>query len=76
MDASLRAVIADDSVLLRDGLVRLLGDAGIVVVAAVGDGETLVKAVEEHQPDLAVMHPVRCQTVPANAVDRARRDRE
>jgi DNA-binding NarL/FixJ family response regulator len=51
----LRAVIADDSVLLRDGLVRLLDDAGIAVVAAVGDGDALVAAVEEHRPHLAVV---------------------
>ena len=52
---TLRAVIADDSVLLRDGLVRLLGDAGIEVVAAVGDGVQLVEAVAEHRPDLALV---------------------
>jgi DNA-binding NarL/FixJ family response regulator len=51
----LRAVIADDSVLLRDGLVRLLDDAGIDVVAAVGDGEALIAAVAEHVPDLALI---------------------
>jgi DNA-binding NarL/FixJ family response regulator len=51
----LRAVIADDSVLLRDGLVRLLDDAGIDVVAAVGDGEALIAAVTEHVPDLALI---------------------
>ena len=51
----LRAVIADDSVLLRDGVVRLLADAGIDVVAAVGDGDALVAAVAEHLPDLALV---------------------
>lgn len=51
----LRAVVADDSVLLRDGVVRLLGDAAIDVVAAVGDGDALVAAVAEHQPDLALV---------------------
>ena len=55
MSEPLRAAIADDSVLLRNGLVRLLEDAGIVVVAAVGDGDALVAAVEEHRPDLAVV---------------------
>ena len=44
MTESLRAVVADDSVLLRDGVVRLLEDDGIEVVAAVGDGEQLVAA--------------------------------
>jgi DNA-binding NarL/FixJ family response regulator len=51
----LTAVIADDSVLLRDGIVRLLDDAGIDVVAAVGDGDALVAAVDEHRPDLALV---------------------
>ena len=51
----LRAVVADDSVLLRDGVVRLLADAGIEVVAAVGDGEALLAAVAEHRPDLALI---------------------
>jgi DNA-binding NarL/FixJ family response regulator len=52
---SLRAVVADDSVLLRDGVVRLLQDAGIDVVAAVGDAEALLAAVNEHRPDLAII---------------------
>ncbi|MCP5026256.1 MAG: response regulator transcription factor [Actinomycetia bacterium] len=51
----LRAVIADDSVLLRDGLVRLLAEADIEVVAAVGDAEELLRAVDEHEPDLAIV---------------------
>ena len=52
---TLRAVVADDSVLLRDGVVRLLEDAGIEVVAAVGDGDELVTAVAEQRPDLAIV---------------------
>jgi DNA-binding NarL/FixJ family response regulator len=48
-------VVADDSVLLRDGLVRLLGEAAIEVVAAVGDAEQLLTAVEEYGPDLAIV---------------------
>lgn len=51
----MRVVIADDSVLLREGLSRLLAEAGIVTVAAVGDGEALVVAAAEHQPDLALV---------------------
>jgi DNA-binding NarL/FixJ family response regulator len=51
----LRAVVADDSVLLRDGVVRLLEDADIEVVAAIGDGESLIAAVAEHGPDLAII---------------------
>lgn len=51
----MRAVIAEDSVLLRAGLTRLLGDAGIEVVAAVSDAEALLRAVDEHQPDVAIV---------------------
>ena len=51
----LRVVLADDSVLLREGLIRLLEEAGCAVVAAVGDGEALVAAVVEHRPDVAVV---------------------
>lgn len=51
----LRAVVADDSVLLRDGVVRLLDDAGVDVVAAVGDGDALVAAVDRFVPDLALV---------------------
>jgi DNA-binding NarL/FixJ family response regulator len=51
-----RIVIAEDSVLLRDGLTRLLTDGGgFEVVAAVPDADQLLKAVAEHQPDLAVI---------------------
>jgi DNA-binding NarL/FixJ family response regulator len=49
-----RIVIAEDSVLLRAGLTRLLADAGEDVIAAVGDAEQLLVAVERHQPDLVV----------------------
>jgi DNA-binding NarL/FixJ family response regulator len=51
----MRIVIAEDSVLLRDGLTRLLGDAGHELVAAVGDADALVDAVDAHRPDLAVV---------------------
>jgi DNA-binding NarL/FixJ family response regulator len=54
-DTRLRTVVADDSVLLRDGLVRLLTDSDIDVVAAVGDGDALLDAVTEHQPDLCLV---------------------
>jgi DNA-binding NarL/FixJ family response regulator len=50
-----RAVIADDSVLLREGITRLLVEGGIEVVAGVGDGAALLEAVESHQPDLAII---------------------
>lgn len=48
-------VIAEDSVLLRDGLVRLLSSAGFTVAAACPDGETFLAAVAEHRPDLVVV---------------------
>jgi DNA-binding NarL/FixJ family response regulator len=51
----IRAIVADDSVLLRDGLVRLLTDDGIEVVAAVGDADALLDAVTEHEPDLCLV---------------------
>ncbi|HEU5161237.1 MAG TPA: response regulator transcription factor [Streptosporangiaceae bacterium] len=51
----MRVVIAEDSVLLREGLVRLLGDEGIEAVHTVGDGPSLVEAVSEYTPDLAIV---------------------
>jgi DNA-binding NarL/FixJ family response regulator len=51
----MRVVIAEDSVLLREGLVRLLADEGIEAVDTVGDGPALVEAVGEHEPDLAIV---------------------
>ena len=50
-----RVVLAEDSVLLREGLVRLLAEAGADVVEAVGDGDSLVRSVVEHKPDVAVV---------------------
>ncbi|MBW5485666.1 response regulator transcription factor [Streptomyces bambusae] len=47
-------MLAEDSVLLREGLVGLLGRCGHQVVAAVGDAPSLVAAVEEHEPDIVV----------------------
>lgn len=51
----MRIVIADDAVLLRAGLKRLLTEAGHEVLAAVGDGSALLSAVSAHRPDLAVI---------------------
>jgi DNA-binding NarL/FixJ family response regulator len=50
-----KVVIAEDAVLLRAGLTRLLTDAGHEVVAAVGDADLLLAAVERHAPDLAIV---------------------
>ncbi|GAA1559969.1 response regulator transcription factor [Dactylosporangium maewongense] len=52
---NMRVVVADDAVLLREGLVRLLTESGHTVVAAVGDGPSLVAAVVEHRPDVAIV---------------------
>lgn len=51
----MRVVIADDSMLLREGLKRLLAEAGIETCASVGDAEALEAAVAEHQPDVAIV---------------------
>jgi DNA-binding NarL/FixJ family response regulator len=51
----LRVVIAEDSGILRDGLVHLLTDRGHHVLAAVADGEALLVAADEHRPDVAVV---------------------
>jgi DNA-binding NarL/FixJ family response regulator len=50
----MRVVIADDSVLLRAGLVRLLQDAGFEVVAEASDAEDLLRKVRAHRPAVAV----------------------
>jgi DNA-binding NarL/FixJ family response regulator len=51
----LRIVIADDAVLLREGLIRLLAENGHEVVAAVGDGPALVEAIAAHHPDVSIV---------------------
>ncbi len=51
----MHVVIAEDSVLLRAGIQRLLADEDIDVVAAVEDGDSLLVAVSEHRPDLAIV---------------------
>jgi len=50
-----RVVIADDSVLLREGTVRLLEDAGIEVVGRAGDADELMREVRAHKPDVAIV---------------------
>src|SRR5918998_132272 len=50
----MRVVIADDSVLLRAGLARLLEDAGFEVVGQAADAEDLLRKVRAHRPDVAV----------------------
>jgi DNA-binding NarL/FixJ family response regulator/signal transduction histidine kinase len=53
--AAVRAVIAEDLALLRDGIVRLLRDNGIEVVAAVDHPDALITAVHDHAPDIAIV---------------------
>jgi DNA-binding NarL/FixJ family response regulator len=50
-----RVVVADDAVLIREGLVRLLEEFGCEVVATAGSGDGLVEAVVEHRPDISVV---------------------
>ena len=51
----LKVIIADDAVLLREGLARLLGESGFDVVAQAGDGDDLLRKVGAHRPDVAVI---------------------
>jgi DNA-binding NarL/FixJ family response regulator len=50
----MRAVIAEDSVLLREGLIRLLTEAGIEIVGQAGDGEDLLRKTRAHKPDVVI----------------------
>ncbi len=51
----MRVVVADDSVLLREGVVRLLQENGFEVVGQAGDAEDLIRKVRAHKPDVAVV---------------------
>ncbi|MGK5672345.1 response regulator transcription factor [Micromonospora sp. URMC 106] len=51
----MRIVIAEDLLLLREGMIRLLTDTGHTVVAAVDTADALLHAVEEHRPDLSIV---------------------
>jgi DNA-binding NarL/FixJ family response regulator len=51
----MRVVVAEDAALFREGLVRLLQDRGHQVCAAVADGDALLAAAAEHDPDVAVV---------------------
>jgi DNA-binding NarL/FixJ family response regulator len=54
-DARLRIVVADDSLILREGLVRLLTEVGFAVVGQAGDAAELLTEVEQHRPDVAIV---------------------
>ena len=51
----LRIVLGEDSVLLREGIARLLGDAGFEVVAQAGDAPPRLRKVRAHKPDVAIV---------------------
>ena len=51
----MRLILAEDSVLLRAGLTKVLTDGGFDVLAAVSDGGELLSAVSEHEPDVVVV---------------------
>jgi DNA-binding NarL/FixJ family response regulator len=53
--AAMRVVIAEDSVLLRAAVVRVLQDAGIDVVGQAGDADDLLRKVRAHRPDVAIV---------------------
>jgi DNA-binding NarL/FixJ family response regulator len=53
--STLTVVIADDSVLLREGIARLLEDSEFEVVGQAGDGEELLRKVRAHKPDIAIV---------------------
>jgi DNA-binding NarL/FixJ family response regulator len=55
LDRPLSVIIADDAVLLREGLVRLLTEHGHRVLAVVGDGPSLVAAAARHRPDISIV---------------------
>ncbi|MEK2472497.1 response regulator transcription factor [Streptomyces noursei] len=55
INRNLRVVLAEDSVVLRDGMVELLGARGCEVVATAGTAPELLAAVVEHRPDVAVV---------------------
>ena len=69
----MRVVVADDSVLLREGLVRLLEEQGFDVVGQAGDAEDLVRKVAAHKPDVAL---VDIRMPPTNTDDGLRAARE
>jgi DNA-binding NarL/FixJ family response regulator len=52
---TVRVVVAEDSLLVRAAVVRLLAEAGVDVVAEAGDGDDLVRKVRAHRPDVAIV---------------------
>ena len=54
-DPSMRVVLAEDSVLLREGIARLLEDAGFEIVGQAGDADDLMLKVRSYTPDVAIV---------------------
>ena len=69
-------MVADDAVLFREGLARVLGDAGFEVVAQVGDAQELLRRVREDPPDVAVVDIRMPPTHTTEGLDAARVLRE
>ena len=70
----MRVVVAEDSVLLREGLARLLEEAGFEVVGQAGDAEDLLRKVGAHKPDVAVVDVRMPPTHTDEGLRAARRD--
>ena len=71
-----RIVIADDDVLLREGLASLLERSGLEVVGQAGDGDRLLTLVREHRPDLVIVDIRMPPTNTTEGLEAARRIRE
>jgi DNA-binding NarL/FixJ family response regulator len=69
----MRVIVADDEVLLREGLARLLVEAGFEVIGKAGDAAQLLSLVERRRPDLAVVDIKLPPTTPTRALQRRRR---
>jgi DNA-binding NarL/FixJ family response regulator len=67
-----RVIVADDDVLLREGLASLLGEAGYDVVGRAGDAAALISAVRAEQPDLVVVDIRMPPTLTSEGIDVAR----
>jgi DNA-binding NarL/FixJ family response regulator len=71
-----RVVLADDDVLLREGLASLLERSGFEVVGQAGDGAALISMIREHRPDLAIVDIRMPPTHSTEGLDAARMIRE
>jgi DNA-binding NarL/FixJ family response regulator len=71
-----RVVVADDSMLTREGIVHLLGEAGVDVVAQAADADRLLDEVRLHRPDVAVVDIKMPPTHTEEGLDAAQRIRD